>query len=160
MQYTAQIHMRFPCPEGDAATDRGALEHLDPQGNPGCDLARPPRPARPGNARGSDQYPNRLPRLRSVGNQSLGAADPEGRPDHRVMLDRSPDEAKRNPGTVSPADRLIPGCASLHPGYGHYCCLAGNRRSAQLLPKRVKMASQLLSGHFWPASAGYTRSAM
>jgi len=30
---------------------------------------------------------------------------------------RSPDEAKRNPGTISQAGKLIPDYASLHPGY-------------------------------------------
>ena len=54
------------CAEGNAATDRGAAERLDPQGNSGCNLARPPRPARPGNAGGSDQYANGFPQLRSV----------------------------------------------------------------------------------------------
>jgi hypothetical protein len=36
---------------------------------------------------------------------------------------RSPDEAKRNPGTHSPllhAEELIPDYASLHPGYGRH----------------------------------------
>src|SRR5207244_63921 len=56
----------------------------------------------------------RLPRLRPVGNQSLGTADPEGRLDDRVRPERSPYGAQRNPGTVSPTDRLIPGCATLH----------------------------------------------
>jgi hypothetical protein len=34
------------------------------------------------------------------------------------MAARNPDAAKRNPGTIAPTGRLIPGCTALHPGYG------------------------------------------
>jgi hypothetical protein len=33
------------------------------------------------------------------------------------MAARSPGAAKRNPGTIAPAGKLIPVCASLDPGY-------------------------------------------
>ncbi|WP_311987009.1 NUDIX hydrolase [Bradyrhizobium elkanii] len=41
-----------------------------------------------------------------------------GGPDRLTGLEhRSPDEAKRNPGAASSADRPDPDCAALHPGY-------------------------------------------
>ena len=34
-----------------------------------------------------------------------------------TIKDRSPDGAKRNPGSTLPIDRALPDYASLHPGY-------------------------------------------
>jgi hypothetical protein len=48
---------------------------------------------------------------------------------------RSPDGTKRNPGTVSPADRPIPGFAMLHPGYS----LAAVAVLADMLPAGNKL---------------------
>ena len=61
------------------------LMEMGDNGDAGCDFARAPGSARPGNARGREKYAKWLPQFHSVGDRSLGATDPQGRLDDRLM---------------------------------------------------------------------------